>query len=153
MAGGQSLDRDGYRFTVRPLSRWRRIIRDFWPYWQASRPKFVLTVTRLASPAQSQTLNWFVRFATGDVTRGQLIVPSLQTGENIDFVIGDKFLGFTGDTLVALPTDLASLKLDDYNTLYSFHTTPKTWFALVVTAALFAGVFATLGQWLLGLWN
>ena len=154
MAGGQPVDIMGYRFTARPLSQWRRIIHDFWPYWQASRPKFVLTVTRLGSPAQSQTLNWFVRFATGDVTGGQLIVPSLQTGETIDFIVGDKFLGFAGDTLIALPAaDLASLKLDPYHTVYSFHTTPKTWFALVVIAALFAGVFAALLQWLLGLWN
>jgi hypothetical protein len=153
MAGGQPLDWDGYRFTVKPLSQGRRIVRDFWPYWQSSRPKFVLTIARLTSPAQEQTINWFIRFATGDVTGGQVIIPPLKTGETIDFIVGGKLLGFTGDTLVALPANLTSLKLDPYNTLYSFHTTPKSWLALAFVAAFLAGIFAALGHWLLGLIN
>lgn len=153
MAGGQPVYIKGYQFTARPLSRWRRVTLDFLPYWQASKPKFVLTVTKLEPSAQSQTIKWFVRFATGiDVTWGQEDISSLQIGKPVDFIIGGKFLGFTGDTLIILPTDLVS-EPSHYETVYAFHTTQKSWLTLTFVAAFLAGIFAALGYWLLGLLN
>ena len=149
MAGGQPVVAIGYRFTARPLSRWRRLTRDFLPYWQGSKPRFVLTVTRLELPSQSQDVRWFVRFATGDITGGQVVVRPLQTSESDNLEVGGKFLGFTGDTLVILPTDLVAPNPTQYHTVYAFHTTNKTWIFLTFVVALLAGAFSTLGQWLL----
>lgn len=153
MAGGQPVERMGYLFTARPLSQWRRLTHDFLPYWQGSRPRFVLTVKRLESEPQSQQLNlhWFVRFATHDVTGGGIAVPPLEPGKTRSFTIGDKFLGFTGDTLIVLPTNLSSPSPDSYHTVYAFHTTPKTWSALAAITAFLAGSFAALVHWLIGL--
>jgi len=150
MAGGQPVEITGYRFTARPLSRWRRFSLDFLPYWNGSKPRFVLTVTRIGPAAESLQLRWFVRFATGDVTGEQLDVPPLLTGENTRFIIGDKFLGFTGDTLIILPSNLIGPPAP-YKTLYAFHTTPKTWFALAASAGFLAGLFGALVHWLFGL--
>lgn len=151
MAGGQPVDIMGYRFRARPLSRWRRFTLDFIPYWQGSKPRFVLTVTRKESTAETQPLLWYVRFATGDKTWGQLAVPPLMTGETAKFIIGDKFLGFTGDTLITLPKDLVRSDPNHYETVYAFHTTPKTWLVLAASAGFLAGLFGALAHWLFGL--
>jgi hypothetical protein len=153
MAGGTPEEIMGYRFTAKPLPRWRRLTFDFWPYWQASAPKFILTVTKLDSSAQSRAIRWFVIFANGHFINRELDISSLQLGKSVDFVIDGIFLGYTGDTLLVLPPDLTSPKPKSYRTVYSFHTTPKSWLALTFVAALFAGIFAALGYWLLGLIN
>jgi len=149
MAGGQPVDVNGYRFTARPLSRWRRFTGDFLPYWQGSRPRFILTVTRLGSPVPSQTISWHVRFAGVAVTSGQVVVPPLQTGDSANLEVGGKFLGVTGDILLTLPTNLASPQANLFHTVYAFHTTPKTWIFLTVIIALLTGAVAVFGQWLL----
>ncbi|MCX6011036.1 MAG: hypothetical protein NT134_02055, partial [Chloroflexi bacterium] len=107
MAGGTPEEILGYRFTAKPLPRWRRLTFDFWPYWQASAPKFVLRVTKLESSVQRQAIRWFVKFANADIAGGQLDVSSLQIGKPVDFVIEGIFLGYTGDTLLILPSDLS----------------------------------------------
>ncbi len=150
MAGGEPVKIMGYEFTARPLSRWRCLTLDFFPYWQASRPGFVLTVKRLESASQSQRFRWFVRFANSDVTGEEETICPLATGETASFIIGKKFLAFTGDSLITLPADLVSPPPNAYEAVYAFHTTPKTWFALVAAAAFLAGLFAALCHWLLG---
>ena len=151
MAGGKPVDLDGYQLIVKPLSRWRRFTRDFWPYWQAQKPRFLLEVTRIGPPAQSVTITWFVRFANGQVTPGQVVVPPLQTGGRISLKAGGKFLGYTGDTLLVVPTNFSSASPEPYHTLYSFHTTPKVWISLAIVAGLLAGLFASLLQYLFSL--
>ncbi len=151
MAGGQPAYIEDYQFTAKPLRWWRRFIWDFWPYWQASRPSFVLTVKRLGPPVKEQTTRWFVKFANGDETYGKWTIPPLQKDETFEFTVSNIFLGFTGDTLLILPRDLTSSRASLYETVYAFHTTPKIWLALAIIAAIFAGVFAGLGHWLLGL--
>ncbi|GAI46607.1 unnamed protein product, partial [marine sediment metagenome] len=100
---------------------------------------------------QSQTMNWGIRFETGDVTGGQETIPPLGTGESVTFKVGGKLLGFTGDTLLILPTNLTSRRFGRYNTVYSFHTTPKVWISLAAAAGFLAGAFASLCQYLFGL--
>ncbi len=156
-------DIEGYRFTAKPASRWRRITGDFLPYWQGSSPRFILTVRRIEDipatlPTTQPQIYWFVRFATGDTTGGMVDIPDLATNESRDFVVGGRFLGFTGDTLLVLPEHLNQNAPNQnapstYHTLHAFHTTPKTWIFLTVVVALLAGIFATLGQWLIRLLN
>ena len=90
MAGGKPVDLDGYRLVVKPLSRWRRLTRDFWPYWQAQKPRFLLEATRIGPPAQSTTITWFVRFANAQVAGGRVILPPLQTSGRISLEIGGR---------------------------------------------------------------
>jgi len=151
MAGGKPVDLDGYQLIVKPLSRWRRFTRDFWPYWQAQKPRFLLEVTRIGPPAQSVTITWFVRFANAQVTSGQVILPPLQTSGKISLEIGGKFLGYTGDTLITVPTNLSSASSEPYHALYTFHTTPRVWIFLAIVAGLLAGLFASLLQYLFSL--
>ena len=148
MAGGEPVALDGYQLIVKPLSRWRRFTRDFWPYWQAQKPRFLLEVTRIGPPAQSATITWFLRCPNGQVTSGHVVVPPLQIGDSIGFEVGGKFLGYTGDTLLIVPTNLSSTSPDPYRTLYTFHTTPKVWISLAIVAGLLAGLFASLLQYL-----
>ena len=151
MAGGKPVDLDGYQIIAKPLSRWRRLTRDFLPYWQAQKPRFLLQITRLGPPSQNQTITWFVRFANGQVTYGQETIPPLQTHNSTTLKVGGKFLGYTGDTLLTVHTDVSSTKAVPYHTLYAFHTTPKVWICLAVLAGLFAGLFASLFECLFGL--
>ena len=148
MAGGELVDLEGYQLAAKPLSRWRRFTRDFWPYWQAQKPRFLLEVTRIGSPAQSATITWFIRFVNDQVTGEQVVVPPLQTGDSISLNVGGKFLGYTGDTLLVIPTNLSSSSPEPYRTLYAFHTTPKVWISLAIVAGLLAGLFASLLQYL-----
>lgn len=151
MAGGKPLDFHGYRLIVKPLSRWRRFTRDFWPYWQAQEPQFLLEVTRTGLPAQTATLTWHIRFANGQIAPAQVTLPPLQTNESITLRIGDRFLGYTGDTLLTIPVKLNSSDSRDYHALYTFNTVPKVWISLVIVAGLLAGLFASLLQYLFGL--
>ncbi|MGA2159719.1 MAG: hypothetical protein ABSG90_10930 [Dehalococcoidia bacterium] len=97
MAGGEPVELFGYRFVAKPLSRLRRVTRDFCPYWQATKPKFILYVTRLGSVAPSRDIVWFIKFSGGDIVKDKVSIPAMGTGEHINsLVIGDKFLGYTG---------------------------------------------------------
>lgn len=151
MAGGKPVDLDGYRFIVKPLSRWRRLTRDFWPYWQAGKPKFLMEVMRIGPPAQQATITWFIRFTNAQVAPGQAIIPPLQESEKTTLEIGGRFLGYTGDTLLVVPTSLSSTSSEPYHTLYTFHTTPKVWVALAIVAGLLAGLLGSLLQYLFNL--
>jgi len=148
MAGGKPVYLGGYRLIVKPLARWRRFTRDFWPYWQAQQPKFLLQVTRTEKPAQSANLTWHIRFGNGEIAATELTLPPLHTNESITLQIGGRFLGYTGDTLITVPTKLYSSDPYPYHALYTFNTTPKVWISLVVVAGLLAGLFASFLQYL-----
>ena len=150
MAGGEPVRLLGYRFVAKPLSQWRRLSGDFLPYWQASKPRFILTVIREGDPSQEQVINWFVMFDNSTVT-GHQVIPPLKTGDKASFIIGGNLLGYTGDTLLVLPPNLTSTSPSKFETLYTFHVTPKVWIFLSIAAGLFAGLFAGLIQWLFGL--
>ena len=120
------------------------------PIGKGAPPRFVLNVTNLGgAPRERKTINWFVKFSSGDFTGGVVSIPPLQKDGSVDLEIGGKLLGFTGDTLLALPVELPSPNLVRYETVYAFHTRPKTWFFLVVVAGILAGIFAALVQLLI----
>jgi hypothetical protein len=149
MAGGQSVEIFGYRFAAKPRSILRWLSLDFLPYWQTSRPEFLLTVTRTGPPSQQATLSWFIKFPGGHQTGHQETVPALQTGETHTLRVGHRLLGFTGDTLLVIPTsDLACSSAAQYHALYAFHTTPKTWIFLTLAVAVLSAGLSTLGHWL-----
>jgi hypothetical protein len=156
MAGGNPIEINEYEFTAKPYSKWRRFVHDYWPYWQASRPRFLLTVKRLGAPSQQQMVTWFIKFPNSDYTYGQVSVPPLETGMKVNFQVGnDKFLGFTGDNLLVISStgNLSTTVLTDYQTIYSFNVTPKVWIVLAIIAGFLAGIFTTLGQWLINIFN
>ncbi len=152
MAGGEPVELFGYRFIAKPMSRLHRIPGDFFPYWQALKPTFILNVTKIEQAAQGKYVDWLVIFSNGHTTGGKVNIPALSMGEHSNpFVIGDKFLGYTGDTILAVPFN-SDGKIQ-YRTLYAFHTTPKAWLALTLIAGLIAGLFASLFQWIANLFN
>lgn len=149
MAGGQATELAGYSFHAKPKSLWRRIIFDFWPYFQAAKPDFILRVQRTGEASEQKRIKCYFKFATGDSTGKELTIPPLQTGETADLLISNVVLEFTADTLLVLPRDLVSRLPAAYETIYTFHTTPKVWLTLTLIAAVIAGAFAGFGTLLL----
>ncbi|MDD5312215.1 MAG: hypothetical protein PHO26_04185 [Dehalococcoidia bacterium] len=154
MAGGETVELAGYRFKVIPQAVIRRLLFDFLPYFQAGKPRFALTITRIGESTGPQEIYWAIRFSNGDETGGVISVPELQKNKSHSPVmVGGKFLGYTGDTLIILPEIPTKLDFKTYRTLYAFNTTQKTWLALTITAGLIAGTLTALLQWLICLLN
>jgi hypothetical protein len=153
MAGGEPVTLFGYRFMAKPLSRWRRLSGDFLPHWQASKPRFILTVTREGDHSKEQAYNWFVLYHNNATLEGHEVIPSMKTGDKASFIIGGNLLGYTGDTLLILPPNLTANSPSQFKTLYTFHVTPKVWVFLSIAAGFLAGLLAGLFQWLFGLCN
>jgi len=149
MAGGEPITVRGHTFTAKPASRWRRLLKNYLPYWQASNPKFIITITKEDEPStQKRTVYLFTLFSEENYKKEEIQIPSLEVGKSVDIKTEGMFLGYTGDTSLAVPIDLAETYPLNYQTIYSFHTTPKTWIFLALVAGLLAGAFAFLGNWL-----
>ena len=136
----------GYSIEARPSGRCRRKW-DIWPYFQGSFTSFDVTVTRVANKnAEKQNMKWHLRFATGQsITGGEVELPPLKHGEKhtIYGVAQDNILGFSGDNILTIPAEsLLSINDKLYETLYSFHVTPRVWLFLTLGAAAIAGLAA-----------
>ena len=140
------LEEGGYSIEARP-SCWCRRKCDIWPYFQGGWTGFDINVTRIADQAAaSQKMRWHLRFATGQsITDGEVEIPPLRKGEKhtIREVANDRVLGFTGDNVLTIPSEaLDSTNEKKYETVYSFHVTPRVWVFLTVCTGFLAGVVA-----------
>ena len=151
MAGQRPVTLGFCEVTARPASMLRRICYDLFPYWQASKPKFELTVTALEGFSSPQDFLYSVEFSNGQKTvPKQLRISHIKVGDKRSYVVNEIYLVFTGDTFLIV-ADIH--KPNDFQTVYMFHTTSRTWLALAIFAGFLAGVFATLGHWLLSVLN
>lgn len=158
MAGGQEVEVFSYKFTARPKSRLRRIFRDFLPYWQSSKSYFEVTVTKIGNPPPMKPprpdvelrVLWWIVFQGGHHTGHFIDIPPLEQGQSITLTVGGRLLGFTGDTLLVIPSQVPEAqKPDPYHTLYCFHSTPKIWIFLTALVGILSAGLATLGNWLI----
>ncbi|MFC1950166.1 hypothetical protein ACFLWD_00685 [Chloroflexota bacterium] len=153
MAGSQEVKVLGYQLKAQPKARCRRIIGDFWPYWQASKPSFEVIVNREGEDTDEREVQLFIVFPNGDTVDFKYLINRLKKGGKDKIVIPSTFLGFTGDTTLIINSSLRvtekGIKPHKYLTLYSFHVTPKAWVSLAIMAGLIAGVFTTIWQLLI----
>lgn len=143
MVAKQKVPWGGIEFSVKPASKLRMVL-ERWhihlPYLHGARPKFRLVLTRLSEPQQIHTLYWFMRFNNGDKTIDELKIPELATREERELVIGDKLLGYTGDTNLGI--SLSPNK--NYQTLYSFRTVAQEDFTMYALITFGACLLATI---------
>ena len=111
MAGGVQVLIQGYQFTAKPRSWLRRFIKDFLPYWQASRPRFILTATNVSeAPTKERTINCIIKFGTGAQTNIKVVLPPLEKDKSMSFEVSGFILGYTGDVLITISRNWFLLK-------------------------------------------
>jgi len=122
MAGIQTVGWPGvpphhyYNLRAEPLGWWQRHI-CWLPFLKDTKPQFGLTVTCVQSNVPSQTLIWFLRFENGTQTGHSIVVPPMTQGQQQHYTIGDRLLGFGGDTILGV-----DLPGGGFHTLVSFWT-------------------------------
>lgn len=141
-----SFDKPAVAIEAKPRSWWRKGLLQLAPYLYGSKPKFRLTVTARADLPQPEPLYWFLKFSNSDQTGHQLLLPVMQMNQSIIVDVGDRLLGFTGDTTLGVTT---CHNPESYHTLYSFR-------AMVVedlVRDVFLGVLLGVLAFVLGLCN
>lgn len=103
-----------YELRAEPLGWWHRHV--LWlPFLKDTRPRFRLTATCLQSNVRNQNLRWFIRWENGAETGHIISIPAMPQGQHREYIIGDRLLGFGGDTILGI--DLPS---GGFHTLVSF---------------------------------
>lgn len=122
MPGWQKASFDDPDVTVeaKPKSVWRKGRLQLLPYLYGNKPRFTATVTANRDLVDPKPLCWFLLFSSGHVTHHPLELPDMREGGRLSFDVGDRLLGFTGDTLLAMcPGDHPG---KSYHALYTFRT-------------------------------
>lgn len=138
MVAKEEIPLGGIKFFIEPANKIRRLLERchiYLPYLHGSKPKFKLVLTRLTDTQQISSVYWWVQFSNGHKTEDEIKIPTLVTSENRELEIGNKLLGYTGNTAVCI-------KAGDkkYYTLYSFRTVAQedlTVAALITLGACF----------------
>lgn len=121
MPGWQAVSFDNPAVSVeaKPKSWRREGLFQLVPYLYGSKPQFQLTIAARENLVQPSELYWFLRFSSGDETGHQLLLPPMQKDQSINIDVGERLLGFTGDTILGVRTAYVARS---YHTLYSFRT-------------------------------
>ena len=94
-------------------------------------------------------------FSDTSSVRKSIQIPPLKKGGKGILTLGGNFLGSTGDTQILLNSNLNILSGNSFpgrfETIYSFHVTPKTRVSLAVLAGAVAGVLTIICQYLIRL--
>ncbi len=106
-----------YNLRAEPLGWWQRHIR-WLPFLKDTKPCFKLIVSCVQANVESHTLTWVIKFEHGAETAHEIVVPPMTKGQQQEYIIGDRLLGFGGDTILAvyLPNNI------EFHTLVSFWT-------------------------------
>ena len=123
MAGIQTVGWPGlpphhyYDLRAEPTSWCQRHI-PWLPFIKDTRPKFNLTITCVREDVPIQKIRWFISFENGIQTGHEIEVPYMRKGQKKKFIIGDRLLGFGGDTILAVNLPNGG----EFHTLVSFWT-------------------------------
>lgn len=132
MVAWQSVPIGGLEISARPTGWVRKNLPL--PYFKGAKPKFKLVVKRLPNPQQIHQFNWFIKFSNGDTTGNIVRIPQLVPSKEYEVDIGDKLLGFSGDTILGIGSGRR------YHTLCSFEVVPK-WVLISRVLAILATAF------------
>ena len=141
---------DCCEITAYPASVWRRLLWDIIPYWQSSRQGFILSIELRPNFGSRQRFMYRIQYSNTQRTKPEeLGVSNLRVGYKNKYALKKLPLLYTGDTflIVADSSDITPSEKpgkDPYQTVYSFHTTSRSWLALAVVAGIFAGAISAL---------
>lgn len=132
-----------YDLKAEPLGWWQRHIR-WLPFLKDTKPRFRVTVTCVGCEVPSQTLNFFIMFDNQLKTSQTITTPSMKKGERNEYMIGDRLLGYGGDTILGV--DLPS---GGFHTLVSFWTLRGETILYGVLLSLLSGFVGALFTWMI----
>jgi len=143
MVAKEKIPLGGIEFFIEPANKIRRLL-EHWhiylPYLHGAKPKFKLVLSRLSDTQQISSVYWCMEFSNGHKTIDELKIPTLVTRETRELEIGDKLLGYTGNTAVGITL----LRNKKYYTLYSFRTVAQEDLTVAALITLFACFLATI---------
>lgn len=105
-----------YDLRAEPLD-WAQRNLPWFPFFKDTKPKFRLTVSCVQPNVQSQTLHWFIMFENRFETGHDIIVDPMTQGDRHEYIIGQRLLGFGGDTILGV-----KLPSGGFHALVSFWT-------------------------------
>ena len=137
-----------YNLSAEPLG-WCQHHVPWLPFLKDTKPRFRLIVQCVQASVQSQTLRWFIKFENGAETGHDIAVPPMTQGQQQEYIVGDRLLGFGGDTILGV-----YLPGGGFHTLVSFWTlrgeTVLYGVALALLSAIVGALFAVLLSCTLG---
>jgi len=127
-----------YNLRAEPLGWWQRHVR-WLPFLKDTRPRFRLTVSCVQANVPTQTLRRFIRFENGAETGHDIVIPPMTQGQQQEYIIGDRLLGFGGDTILGV-----YLPGGGFHTLVSFWALRGETVLYGVVLALLSGIAGAL---------
>ena len=153
MAGERTVDIEFFRVTGHP-SRLRRIFFDLLPFWQGQNPRFWLTIEALTDINHDTNFLYSIQYPNGEKDPPQQILTlPIRIKEKRVYKLMPLPLIYTGDDFLIVAEILNDSKVSKYYTVYSFNTTNRSWLTLAIVTGILAGVFASIGNWLIQILN
>jgi len=140
MAGARTVTVGLCEVTARPISKFRRLVRDWWPYTQAQKPRFEIIITPLEVCGGTQRFLYTLQYSNKDLHMPDEIEASqLSPGIHRKYRLNPMPLIVTGDTyLVVADRDELRNNAPYYQTIYAFNTTSKTTLFIALTSFFIA---------------
>ncbi len=142
-----------FEVTAKPASKLRRILYDAWPYWQGSQPKFTFYFRALTDIKHESNYVYDIQYSTGKISKiapWQISIPPKNNGSTYEVTIRNNvYLINTGDAFVRVAEVIGAKTPLEYESVYSFHVTSRSWLALALLAGILAGGLSIVGSWLL----
>jgi hypothetical protein len=153
MAGERTVDIEFCRVTGHP-SRLRRMFFDLLPFWQGQNPQFWLTIEALTDIEHDTKFLYSIQYPSGEKDPPQqLSTLPIKKNEKRVYKLAPLPLIYTGDAFLIVAEILNASKVSEFQTVYSFNTTNRSWFTLAIVTGILAGAFASIGNWLIQILN
>ena len=78
----------------------------------------------------------------------EFLVPKMKKGCKWETTVGEMHLINTGDTFLRVAEVIGAKTTPEYESVYLFHVTSRSWLALALLAGILAGALSILGSWL-----
>ena len=140
-----------FEVTAKPASKLRRILLDILPYWQGSQPEFTFYFTALTDIEHQCRYVCDIQYSTGKIPKlapWEFLVPKMKKGVKWETTVGKMQLINTGDTFLRVAEVTGAETTLEYESVYLFHVTSRSWLALALLAGILAGALSILGSWL-----
>ena len=146
MAGKRTVDIGFFKVTGQP-NRIHRILLDYLPFWQGADPQFELIIEATTDIDHESKFLYSIEYSNGDSNPPQqLNILPMKKDDKRTYTLVPMPLICTGDSFLIVSEILSESRLSGDQTVYSFHTTARSWLALAIIAGIFAGIFATLAN-------
>ena len=141
-----------FEVTAKPASKVRRILYDSWPYWQGSQPEFTFYFRALTDIEHKCGYVCDIQYSTGKIPKlapWEFEVPEMKKDGKWETTVGRMHLINTGDTFLRVAEVKKGVKTPiEYESVFSFHVTSRSWLTLALLAGILAGALSILGSWL-----